>query len=201
MASIPQIARKSWAYTATADGESAARGTGYLDIYYYTPVRRGASSSRSCRLDKFVLSTDSLDQMILLLLLLLQLRFIVLTLPAVNDDDDGETQRERRRRRRSRSTSITKTIQQLHDCDLHHCLDYRNPIFPPWHLLAVRIIEGSAAEADCDRLFTSIISLTKKKGRRRFFPLSLFFYLNSFFFFFLFVDTETQMQKTKEQRV
>jgi hypothetical protein len=112
-----------------------------------------------------------------------------------------EREREReRRRRRSRSASITKTIQQLHDCDLHHCLDYRNPIFPPWHLLAVRIIEGSAAEADCDRLFTSIISLTKKKGRRRFFPLSLFFYLN-FFFFFLFVDTETQMQKTKEQRV
>jgi hypothetical protein len=97
MASIPQIARKSWAYTATADGESAARGTGYLDIHYYTPVRRGASSSCSCRLDKFVLSTDSLDQMILLLLLLLQLRLIVLSLPAVNDD--GETQRERERER------------------------------------------------------------------------------------------------------
>ncbi len=99
MASIPQIPRKSWAYTAaaTADGDSAARDTGYLDINYYTPVCRRASSSRSCRLDKFVLSTDSLDQMILLLLLLLlQLRLIVLALPAVNDDDDddGETERE-----------------------------------------------------------------------------------------------------------
>ncbi len=103
MASIPQIPRKSGAYTAAAaaDGDSAARGTGYLDIHYYTPVRRRASSSRSCRLDKFVLSTESLDQMILLLLLLLQLRLIVLALPAVNDDDDdddGERERERRKR-------------------------------------------------------------------------------------------------------
>jgi hypothetical protein len=97
MASIPQIPRRSRAYTA--DGDSAARDTGYLDIHYYTPVRRGASSSCSCRLDKFVLSTDSLDQMILLLLLLLQLRLIVLALPAVNDDDDdGEREREKKKK-------------------------------------------------------------------------------------------------------
>jgi hypothetical protein len=74
-------------------------------------------------------------------------------------------------------------------------LDYRNPIIPPWHLLAVRIIEGTAAEADCDRLFTRIISLTKKKGRRRFFSLFSFKKTN----FFLLVDTETEMQKTKSR--
>jgi len=113
MASIPQIARKSWAYTATADGESAARGTGYLDIHYYTPVRRGASSSCSCRLDKFVLSTDSLDQMILLLLLLLQLRLIVLALPAVNDDGETERDRERERRRRRRRRSSCEEDDDL----------------------------------------------------------------------------------------
>jgi hypothetical protein len=97
-----QVSPKSWAYTAAAaaDGDSAARGIGHLDIHYYTPVRGGASSSRSCRLDKFVLSTDTVDQMILLLLLLL--RLIVLALPAVNDDDDGETEREKKKKKKKK---------------------------------------------------------------------------------------------------
>ncbi len=101
MASIPQVPRRSRAYTTTADGDSAAQGTGYLDIHHYIPVRRGASSSCSCRLDKFVFSIAYLDQMIILLLLLLQLRLIVLALPAVNDDDDddGETQREKKKKK------------------------------------------------------------------------------------------------------